>query len=549
MLGNITIKNRLMILIVLIILSGISLIFWQNNRLSKISNSFELYRQAAVVGEGDILKISRDMNYCSRLTRSIMLGDNYDKNFNKLLTRIDDIRGHFTQLKSSIELLPQEQRNNLLTAINNSQRDTMAFLDDGLRRMKALGNSDRSAAVLSAAWKDYRATASPIANKARGSFKELINLEKEVKESITEQTESVIAATQFYTIVTMTVGIIGVVIFSLILISSILTPLRKLKENIQNIEENSDLVSRTNLQSNDELAAVSQAFDRMLDKFHAILLQVQQSTNQVSESSRALTQTTDSTAENITQQQQEVNNITAIMQELDSTVNTIVDNTVKANEAVKLSTNESNSGLQVVNKTIETINKLNSDVTQASEIIHNLETDTDSIGSVVDVIKSSAEQTNLLALNAAIEAARAGEQGRGFAVVADEVRTLASRTQESTAEIQEMIERLQAGSRKAVNVMATNQTQATEAVQSASNTADSLTTVNQTIDSVEQINSETNQITAQQSQAAKQMNQSIESINQLSNTTSQHAQTNQNASRQLDSLAQSLNGLISQFKV
>ncbi len=117
MLSNINIKQRLTVLILMVIVSGVFLVVWQTSRLSDIDHSFELYRQTAVVGEEDILKISRDMNYCSRLMRSIMLGDDFDKNHKKLLQRISDIKGHFSQLKSSPSALDGSEKSNLISAV------------------------------------------------------------------------------------------------------------------------------------------------------------------------------------------------------------------------------------------------------------------------------------------------------------------------------------------------------------------------------------------------------------------------------------------------
>jgi len=549
MFNNISIKNRLFILIFLFVSSSVSLTAWQTKQLSEINKNFSLYQHSVVSAESNILKISRDMNYCSRLTRSIMLGDNFEKNHKKLLQHIDKIKNHFQNLKDSVSLSDSKTQKTITSAILLSEADTMAFLNDGLRRMNELGATDRSQEIRNEAWQNYRATASPIANKARASFKELIRLESDVKAEVTEQTESNIADTQSYTLIIMSVTMIVIVTFSLLLISSILTPLKQLKESITQIETNSDVKQRIGLNSNDELSEVAQAFDRMLEKFQSILLDVQQSIAQLSGTAQTFTQTAESTANNISQQQMEVSNIGNIMSGLDGTVKSIVDNTARSNDAIESATIESNKGIEVVDQVISTINKLENDVSSAADMIHKLEADTDSIGGVIDVIKSIAEQTNLLALNAAIEAARAGEQGRGFAVVADEVRTLASRTQESTTEIQSMIEKLQAGSSSAVQVMESNKLQTLEVVKSAANAVDSIKTVNTSIDEINQINAGINDITNQQSQSAEQMNQTIGSINQLTSITSQYADQNRTASQELDTLTVTLKDLIAQFKV
>ncbi len=549
MLRNITIKTRLYVLIFLVIVSGTFLTVWQTLQLSNIKTSFELYKEAVVQGEVNILQISRDMNYCSRLMRSIMLGDNFEKNYNKLTQRINDIKQHFSHLKSSSNLLKTAEKNQLLSVISDSEKDTMAFLNDGLRRMDDLSKTERSQQIRNEAWADYHATASPLANKARSSFKKLIKIENKFKIDITKSTEKNISQTRFFSSIFMFVSLIVTVFFTLILTRSISKPLQYLKENIVYIEKNSDIHKRILLEAHDELSEVAQAFDRMLEKFQSILLQVRQAIVQLSDSSSSLITTTESASENIGQQQSAVSHITDVMNILDNTVYSIVNNTERANKAVNRTTSEANAALNAVEQTKETINKLDTDAASASEMIHALEQDTDAIGGVMDVIKSIAEQTNLLALNAAIEAARAGEQGRGFAVVADEVRTLASRTQESTAEIQTMVERLQSGSSSAVQVMEANRTQTLEVVKSAEKTYKAINSINSSINEITQVNAEINDITQQQSESARDMKQTISSINQLTNITSQHSDKNKEASQELEQLAMELNDLISQFKV
>lgn len=194
------------------------------------------------------------------------------------------------------------------------------------------------------------------------------------------------------------------------------------------------------------------------------------------------------------------------------------------------------------------INKLAADVEQAAAVIHALEQDSDRIGGVLDVIRGIAEQTNLLALNAAIEAARAGEQGRGFAVVADEVRSLARRPQDSTEEIQGMIESLQQASRQAVSVMDTGQEQARDTVAHADGTRQSLEEVLRSVSTISGASGSIASASVQQSHGVDQINKTIVSISAVAEQTNQGARELEGSSAELGATATRLQELISTFK-
>jgi methyl-accepting chemotaxis protein len=222
---------------------------------------------------------------------------------------------------------------------------------------------------------------------------------------------------------------------------------------------------------------------------------------------------------------------------------------VSAAEAARSADDEAANAHAVVQQTIDVINQLAQEVSAAGHAMQQLESESNNIGMVLDVIKGIAQQTNLLALNAAIEAARAGEQGRGFAVVADEVRTLASRTQESTQEINDMISRLQSGAKSAVEIMLNSQHRAEAAVEQSARARTAIDTIAGAVASISDRNHQIASSAEEQSAVVEKLNRNVNAIRDLGLNTSRGAQNIAAATTQLAELAKSLGDEISPFKV
>ena len=237
------------------------------------------------------------------------------------------------------------------------------------------------------------------------------------------------------------------------------------------------------------------------------------------------------------------------MTEMASTVDEVARNSQSASEAAVHADNQAKSGNQAVTKTIEIINELAADVEISAKALEKLRGDSENISAVSDVIKNIANQTNLLALNAAIEAARAGEQGRGFAVVADEVRTLAQRTQDSTAEIQNIIASLQQGVGSAVAAMKQNQEKTITTIEQAANAGEFLRTIAQSVSTIVDMNSQIAVASEEQSAVAQEINRNIVNIQSISEKTSAGATQTAKSSKQLLTLGNQLRQLVEQFRV
>lgn len=330
--------------------------------------------------------------------------------------------------------------------------------------------------------------------------------------------------------------------------NSLMTSINRIKSSVRAISEG-DYTTEVKLAAKDEMQQIASDMNIMIEKTNALVSQVISSANQVVISSDQSGATSEDTRDGVNQQNQELELIATAMNEMSATVHEVANNAASAAEATRNADTEANNGRAVVNQTIKSINKLSTEMQQASSVIKQLEDDSESIGSVLDVIRGIAEQTNLLALNAAIEAARAGEQGRGFAVVADEVRTLASRTQASTQEIQKMIEKLQQGARNAVKVMDEGNKQAKETVSQAAEAGTTLESITAAVNHITQMNEHIASAAEEQSSVAEEINRNVVNVRDIAEHTASNANKTAESSVYLKNVATQLQGLVSEFKV
>ena len=310
-----------------------------------------------------------------------------------------------------------------------------------------------------------------------------------------------------------------------------------------------DLSRRLPDSGKDELGQVASAFNLFVDKIHQTLSQAGQSTDQLSQAADALAGIARENSESVGTQRSETHKVATAVTEMATTVKEIADSAESAATAAREADREAAEGKQLMADTVQSIDTLATEVQKAADVINRLESDSQAIGSVLDVIRGIAEQTNLLALNAAIEAARAGEQGRGFAVVADEVRTLASRTQESTSEINTMIETLQGGTQDAVAVMNGGLNNARKTVAKASLAGESLGHIVESVSTITEQNTQIATAAEQHTLVAEEIDRSVVRISQLSESAADGSQQTARQSEELVALGEQLRGLVGQFRL
>ncbi|MDF2396596.1 HAMP domain-containing protein [Pseudomonas sp. 3MA1] len=386
------------------------------------------------------------------------------------------------------------------------------------------------------------------AEKINGLLNQLVEINTQYS-SAADQDAAEQYTTAFNLVVTLLVLASALtLLFAWRLIRSITLPIANALHAAETIAEG-DLTQPITVDGRDEAGRLLQAMLTMQEKLRDTLQRISASAGQLASAAEELNSVTDESARGLTQQNNEIEQAATAVNEMTSAVEEVARNAVSTSEASQNATQSAGDGRDMVQETVAAIERMTGDVQSTASLIGDLANESRDIGKVLDVIRGLADQTNLLALNAAIEAARAGEAGRGFAVVADEVRALAHRTQQSTSEIERMIGSIQSGTEHAVDSMRNSTERAESTLTIARNAGQSLDTINSAINEINERNLVIASAAEEQAQVAREVDRNLVNIRDLSVQSTTGANQTRSASSELSILAVDLNNLVTRFQL
>ncbi|MCR9190266.1 MAG: methyl-accepting chemotaxis protein [Alteromonadaceae bacterium] len=330
----------------------------------------------------------------------------------------------------------------------------------------------------------------------------------------------------------------------------IISSIAALRDQLDNIAQGEgDLTQRIPVEMDDDLGKLAKSFNLVLENLQSMIGSIQQLTRELGTGATDLARAAKDNNDGVTRQTDSISMVATAINEMQSAIEEVAGNASRAAEITRDAEEKGKNGARIIRNSSEQVHRLAAQISKAVEVIRKLSDDSDNITSVLDVIRGIAEQTNLLALNAAIEAARAGEQGRGFAVVADEVRTLAQRTGQSTEDIQKMITTLQAGVADIVSVMETGSKEASETEKLATDAESELKAILEAMANIADVNTSVASATEEQTQVVDEINRSITEINDLATESASRSRDIDGISESLEGYARELESQTGRFRV
>lgn len=553
--------------------------------LEAFENEFKTLKSKSNKLNDLLTDLSISTNTLSQLERVI---DEYKSNFNEVvalqrkigLHPKDAAYGNLRNAVHQVETLLKQQKNYMLLSdmlqLRRNEKDFMLRLDkkyltkfnDNIQVfIKDIKSSEIDAsyqsnllALLNTYQKEFTALVAAqevlglnLESGALGKMSASVAQSDVLVDKMTAETKAAIeSSADFSRTAAIVIFLIStVIVMTLVYMTSrsIIVPVNKVCDVIHQIRSTNDLTRSVQSDGNDEIARMTSDFDSFIDDFKKLIFEVKQALGILNSATENLASTTAETSEGMREQLHEADMVATAATEMQATIQDISHNTEAAAKKAESTNENAMQGKQEVDSTVSRISELTHSLTHASDVVTQLEQDAVTIGSVLDVIRGIAEQTNLLALNAAIEAARAGEQGRGFAVVADEVRSLAQRTQDSTQEIESIISTLQQRTQEVVNVMERCKTQGSASSEQAIQAGSLLYSISEDVQTIMDMSTQIATAIDEQNQVASEVNKNVIKIRDIAEQAAAHSQTNAQTSEEVSAQAEVLHGAIEKFNV
>lgn len=507
--------------------------------MDSVQSSSQL-RQAAEKGSQletsllSLLTVSADYIKTQNITRAQTIGNEVELVVKQIRTQMIEMEDFAGGRDSSGTL---EEISDMIGTVTDSVTSSSGLLATQIARLNR--QSDASAAL-------QQSDAN--ISEAISALDDLLRQAEGISAEAEDDVSSSVSSGTYQVVIFMVISLAAAAVIAYFAVKAITVPLARVNEMLHVVSEG-DFTRKLDDSSDDEFGELARSVNNLIASLQTLISGISTRAAQLAAASEETSTVTAQASASIQDQKSQVAQVAAATTEMHSTSQLVTQNAEDTLNQIRHADDEAEKVKVISLENKKTIEVLAKDVEEAAEVINKLHQDSASIGGILDVIRGVADQTNLLALNAAIEAARAGEQGRGFAVVADEVRTLASRTQESTQEINAMIEVLQAGAEKAVTVMNQGKEQTTVCVEQTERATQALDLITEAVHKAHDVSSQIEQSAREQNLVSQEISEKLENIVGIAEETAIGATQTNDSSQEVAKLAEELQGSIQQFRV